>query len=74
MPRINEEKTLERDAWAAHAEYLAMHFPGASINEGWAQDWVSFPPSITSKVYGEDPKAVTTFVIRPSFPTEVEDL
>lgn len=73
MPRINQEKTLERDAWNAHRAYLEEHYPNASINEGWAQDWVSDPPGITSKVYIEG-KAVTTLVIAPDFPTYEEDL
>lgn len=50
MPRINEERTKEVQAWNAHHKYLEEHFPDHKINEGWYVDGVD--GMITSKVYG----------------------
>lgn len=63
MPRINEERTRELHAWQAHERYLEEHYKGRSINEGWCQDFEA--GIIASKVYGDDPRVVTTSMFSP---------
>lgn len=65
MPRLNEERTEELHAWQAHEKYLADHFEGYSINDGWAVDTIE--GTITSKVYNWG--YVTTSMRSPYYTT-----
>lgn len=69
MPRINLEKTNERNAFAENAKFIEeMYGKDVKYNHGWYSDGYV----VTSKVYGHCVAVTTSF--EPPYHSTVEGL